>query len=237
MIKVAIVDDERKERDVLSEYFNQIKLTISDKLEICTFSSGEELMESFDCTYDLVTLDISMKNLDGIKTAETIRKLDENVIIIFVTNMAQMAIKGYEVRALDFIVKPVSYYPFAMKINSAFSIIMNKKVKNIVIPTQSGIEKFSSDDLYYAEVMGHTLVYHTNRGDFQRKEPISNLEKQLEELPFRRCNNCYLINLKYVDSINKDMLLVGGNWLKISRPRKKEFLQSLAEYMGGGNLC
>ncbi len=164
-----------------------------------------------------------MEEMDGLRVAKQLRDKDNQVIIIFITNMAQMAIRGYEVQALDFIVKPVNYYSFAMKIKNAVHII----------PMQNGMRRISTDDLYYAEIRGHYLYYHTVDGVFRQKTSLKELEDKLAGLSFKRCNHCYLVNLKYVDCVNKDDLQINGEWLKISRPKKREFLQSLANYMGG----
>lgn len=233
MIKVAVVDDEQKERDTLIQYYRELQSEVREELEICTFASGDELLEHYDYSYDLICLDIDMEGKDGIRTAQEVRRQDEQVIIMFITNMAQMAIRGYEVQALDFVLKPVNYYSFAMKMKTAFNMIGNKKSKNIVIPTTDGMRKISTNQLYYVEVNGHYLHYHTLEGVFRQKSTMKELEDKLSGLSFKRCNNCYLVNLKYVDCVSKDDLKIGGEWLKISRPRKKEFLQALANYMGG----
>ncbi|MDD2960179.1 MAG: LytTR family DNA-binding domain-containing protein [Lachnospiraceae bacterium] len=140
------------------------------------------------------------------------------------------------IQALDFVIKPVNYYSFSMKMQSAFHIIEQKKSRNIVISTPGGIRKISTDDLLYAEVDRHYLFYHTNEGVFRQKVSLKELEDKLAGLSFKRCNNCYLINLKHVECVDKDDVKVGDDWLKISRPRKKEFLQALANYMGGTGI-
>lgn len=233
MIVVAVADDEKKERDILREYFGILQREIREELDVRLYCSGEELLREYDGRWDMVCLDIDMEGEDGVSVAKKIRKTDKNVAILFITNMAQMAIRGYEVQALDFVVKPVSYYSFAMKMKNAISIICNKKSRNIVLTTADGIQKISTDDLYYVEVSGHYLFYHTKDGVFRQKTSLKGLEERLEGLSFKRCNNCYLVNLKYVQCVQKDDLKVGGEWLKISRPRKKDFLQSLTNYMGG----
>lgn len=151
------------------------------------------------------------------------------------SQMAQMAIRGYEVQALDFILKPVNYYSFAMKMQNVSNLIRGRKSTYIMLNTDGGMQKISSDELYYVEVQGHYLYYHAVCGIFRQKDSLKKLEEKLSGLSFKRCNNCYLVNLKYVTSVNRDDLEIAGNWLKISRPRKKEFLQSLANYMGGVN--
>lgn len=233
MIRIAIVDDEKEERERLLYFFDQIQTKMQDVLEIELFPSGEQFISDSGKHYDLICLDIDMDGRDGIETAKEIRKSDAEVIIIFITNMAQMAIRGYEVHALDFILKPVNFYSFAMKIQNAFSIIQNKKSKYILVTTASGITKLSSNDLLYAEVNGHYMYYHTSAAIYKQKASMKDLEEKLVGLSFKRCNNCYLVNLKYVDGVDKDDLMIQGERLKISRPRKREFLQALANYLGG----
>lgn len=97
----------------------------------------------------------------------------------------------------------------------------------------NGVVRFSTNELYYAEVDGHYIYYYTKDGSYKQKQSMKELEDLLAGLSFKRCNNCYLVNLKYVDAVDRDDVKVGGEWLKISRPRKKEFLQALANYMGG----
>ncbi len=233
MIKIAIVDDEKQERDIMVEYYKRIQQEIAEEVSAICFSSGENLLKDYDYSYDIVCLDIDMDGMDGIRTAKKLREKDMDVIIIFITNMAQMAIRGYEVQALDFIVKPVNYFSFAMKIKNAVNIINNGKNRNIMISTVSGIQKISTNELLFAEVEGHYLYYHTVKGVFRQKSSLSELESKLKGLSFKRCNNCYLVNLKCVDSVSKDDLKIGDICLKISRSKKKEFLQALANYIGG----
>ena len=233
MIKVGIVDDEQKERDTLREFFHRLQKENHEEIVVQEYSDGESLMEQYDFSCDLICLDIELGGKSGIDTAKEIRKIDENVILIFITNMAQLAIRGYEVQALDFIVKPISYYPFSIKMRSVINLVNSRKNINIVLTIPGGIQKISTDQLYYTEVNGHYLYYHTSNGIFKQKASMKELEDKLEGLSFKRCNNCYLINLKYVDSVNKDDVQIAGEWLKISRSRKREFLQALANYMGG----
>lgn len=223
MIKIAVVDDEKEEREKLCEYYARLSKEIREELEVSVFSSGDELLEKYVDIYDLYCLDIDMKGRDGISTAKEIRAKGSSAVIIFITNMAQMAIRGYEVQAFDFVLKPVNYYSFAMKMQTAVSIINSKKCRNLVISSNDEIRKISTDDLYYIEVSGHYLYYHTKTGNVRQKVSLKAIEEKLAGLPFKRCNNCYLINLKYVDCVEKDELRVGGEWLKISRPRKNSY--------------
>ncbi len=233
MIKVAVVDDEEKERSTLRDFFGRLQREYHEEIQVQEFPDGESLLKQYDFSCDLICLDIELGGRNGIDTAREIRKMDENVILLFITNMAQLAIKGYEVRAVDFIVKPISYCPFSIKMRSVINLIRSRKTRNIVLNMPGGIQKISTEQLYYTEVNGHYLYYHTASGVYKQKASLKELEDKLQGLSFKRCNNCYLVNLKYVDSVNKDDLQIAGEWLKISRSRKREFLQALANYMGG----
>ena len=233
MINIAVVDDSNEDRKVLADCLKRFTAEKKIAAEILEYSTGEAAISDTGRSFDIFCLDIDMPGFDGIELAKKIRAYDDDVIIVFVTNMAQMAIMGYEVRAMDFILKPVEYYAFAMKMQSIFNILERKKSRMLVLTLSEGIVRLSTDELYYAEIKAHYLFYHTKSGIYQQRSTISELEEKLKGLSFVKCNQCYLVNLKHVRAVKKDDVNVGGDWLKISRPRKKGFLQSLANYMGG----
>lgn len=233
MINIAVVDDSAEDRKILTDILKRFTQEQKISANIVAYQSGEDAINDNTQSFDIFCLDIDMPGFDGIDLAKKIREYDSEVVIVFVTNMAQMAIMGYEVRAMDFILKPIEYYAFSMKMQSIFNIIDKKKSKNLILNLSEGMVRISTDDLYYAEIKAHYLFYHTKNGIYQQRSTISELEEKLKGLSFAKCNQCYLINLKHVRAVKKDDVNVGGDWLKISRPRKKAFLQSLANYMGG----
>lgn len=235
MIKIAIVDDEIQECRTLKQFFQDFQKEVRSEFEIDIFCSGEEFLIETQKVYDLICLDIEMKEIDGIRTAKEIRKRGDTAVIIFITNLAQMAIRGYEVQAIDFVLKPLNYYSFAIKMHNIVEMIRSRKVRTIVISSGTTVQKVTTDQLLYVEVEGHNLYFHTSEKVYTQKASLKELEQKLEGLTFKRCNHCYLVNLQYVNAVRKDEIKVGNEWLKISRPRKKEFLQSLTNYMGGIN--
>jgi DNA-binding response OmpR family regulator len=100
MIEIAVVDDEQRDREIILSYFEQIKFKLHEEVKVDLYDSGEKFLDAMNACYDLICLDIDLHGIDGIETARKIREQDSEVIILFVTNMAQLAIKGYEVHAL-----------------------------------------------------------------------------------------------------------------------------------------
>lgn len=234
MVRIAIAEDDPSYRATLEDYLDRYRRENGLEAEVTTFSDGLALTEGYRPVYDLLLLDIEMPLLDGMTAAEKIRAVDEKVLIIFITNMAQYAIKGYQVDALDYVLKPVSYYAFAMKLKKALRILADRTGKQLLLSAGGNLQRLSSAELYYAEVADHQLHYHTAQGDFTATGTLRELERELAGEPFVRCNSCYLVNLAHVSGVKKDVAVVDGRELKISRPKRKEFLQALSDYYGGG---
>ena len=126
-MKAAIIDDEVRDQDRLAECIKRIRAELKEPMEVQKFLSGEEFLWVKDDSFDLICLDIDMKVKNGIQIAKEIRKNNTQVFIIFITNMAQMAIRGYEVQAFDFILKPVNYFSFSMKIKNLAYLVNSRK--------------------------------------------------------------------------------------------------------------
>lgn len=178
-----------------------------------------------------------MPEMDGMTAARRLRELDKTVTIIFVTNTARYAVQGYEVDALDYIVKPVDKYAFALKMQRALARVVRRKDANIVLKTNDGLECLQVSHIKYLEVEGHYVVYHTYYGDYSVYGTLSAEEKKLPASQFVKCNRNYLVNLRYVESVRDGVCVLAGDELIISRPQKKKFIQALQDYMrGGGKL-
>lgn len=233
MIQIAIVDDDSKSLEKIHTYIDRYFTKNAEEYHITEFHDGSEVMDQYEAVYDLIFLDIQMEQADGMKTARYIRKRDQNTVIIFVTQMAKYAIKGYEVDALDFIVKPVDYYGFEIKMRKAVNYIHSHSARKICIDMDGSYLWISTDSIYYIEVFDHDLIYHTENGDYKARGSISALTKQLEGLSYRQCNRCYLVNMKHVTGLEGDWLTVGGTSVKISKRRRKELVDALMRYYGG----
>lgn len=233
MIKIAIVDDEKEVRQLLEGYIRDYAKISGEKFEISQFSDGLEVLSGYKPYFDIIFLDIQMAGMDGMAAAERIRAMDEDVLLVFITNMANYAIRGYAVNAMDFVIKPVSSFAFSQQLSKATRQLRKKKDQYLVIQQAGGIVKFDVTKILYIESLGHRLIIHSEKEDFTFNESLKRMEERLDAARFVRCNNCYLVNLSHVESVQQEIATVGGHKLKISRPRKNEFMSALADYIGG----
>ena len=114
MLKIAIVEDERECQEALIEHLRKYEKEKNEAFIVRIFNDGIDILDDYSADYDLIFLDIHMKYQDGMTTAKRIREVDADAQIVFITALAQYAIEGYKVNALDFILKPVVYEQLAM---------------------------------------------------------------------------------------------------------------------------
>ncbi len=233
MINIAIVEDDGKYMQQLCEFVKQYTEENKEIINIETFLDGDDIVYEYKAVYDIIFMDIQMKIMDGMKAAQNIRKMDENVILIFITNMAQYAIQGYSVNAMDFVLKPVSYFAFSEELAKAIRRLKERTRAYLMIKQEAGMLRLDVSQITYIESQGHKIFIHTEKGIYKMIETMKNMEQQLVKHRFSRCNNCYLVNLKYVENIQQNMVTVAGEKLQISRSRKKGFMDDITDFVGG----
>lgn len=238
MINIAIIEDEIQWQDTLKSYLEKFLGQKNALYEVKTFSDGEDFLSSLNKgEYDLIFMDIDFgkDKMIGTEVSKRLREIDDEAVLIFVTNLAQYAIEGYSVDALDFIVKPLMYDPFRMKMERAYKIINSKaKEQHVLISVEKASKKILAKDVYYVEIANHDLFYHTKDHEYKVRSSLKNAMEQLNGLSFAQCNSCYLVNLEHVERVEKDMVILSnGDNLKMPRTRRKEFLKALGDYLSG----
>lgn len=232
-LRVCIVEDNEKECEKLQLFLGEYGKKKGYTFSVTYYSDPLDLLEQFRANFDFIFMDIELPHLDGMEVVRRIRMTDKRVIVIFVTNMAQYAVKGYEVDALDFIVKPVQYAGFSIKLDRAVERYKSMRDKEIWISDRSSKRRLFISQIKYVEIAHHTVIYHTTEGEFKTYDQLKYAAEQFADCPFAFCNRCYLVNLHYVTAIEDASVVVGGETLQISRNKRKEFLQSLNEFLGG----
>ena len=195
------------------------------------YSDGLDFIRSTE-NHDIVFLDIQMKTLDGLETARFLRKIGKESILIFVTNMAQFAIKGYEVDALDFIIKPATKESIAYVLDKAMKRLSESSSNTFSLKTPDGTVLVSENEISYVEVFDHNLVYHTTKGEYTVRGRLSDVQEKLNPERFVVCNRSFLVNLRYVSNITSDYLMIGDTRISISKSHRKELMQRFSSFLG-----
>lgn len=233
MVNLAIVEDEDSYAAQLLEFIETYRKESGNTFKITRFRDGDEIASGYKGQFDIILMDIEMKFMDGMTAAEEIRKLDQEVVIMFITNMTNYAIRGYQVDALDYVLKPVSYFAFSQKLDRALSRVKKDSSNVISIDMPSGVRKLDIENIFYIESEGHNLNFYTTGGEFSVRAKMGDFEQQLSPYNFFRSNKGYLVNLRYVDGVENGACLIAGRQLVISRARKADFMDALTNYMAG----
>ena len=233
MYHVAIVEDEVSFATQLQEYLKQYEEENDVRFKISVFGDGAEILADYQPLYDIILLDIEMPKVNGMKAAEEIRAQDADVTLMFITNMAHYAIRGYEVGALDFGMKPINYYTFSMKMTRVLKRTKQKAQQEILLTLPDGVKKLNVQQIYYVEVQNRMLYYHTDEGVFVMRGTMQSVEQMLAPYAFAKCNHWYIVNLKHVSEVKKNTAVVAGNELEVSRRNRTAFLKALTDYVGG----
>jgi len=146
LLRVAIVEDDDSYAETLQEYLNKYEQENEVRFQVVRYEDGADLVEKYHGDFDILIMDIELKFMDGMTAAQHIRKMDSNVIIIFVTNMPQFALKGYQVDALDYVLKPISYYAFFPEAGTGAGAYGEKKCKKIY---HTSFERKSPEGQYF----------------------------------------------------------------------------------------
>jgi len=233
-MNIAIVEDNLRAAETLKKFIQAYGESAKTGFEVKHYSDGNSFLEEYAAAmYSIIFMDIDLPGLSGVEVAKRLREKDGAAIIIFITRMAQYARLGYEVNALDFMVKPINYADFCLKLKKAVAIAQLRSSNEIFVRSAGGYIRISVDRLLFVEVMGHQVKYNLVDSVIETRDTLSNVEAALKGYGFLRCNSCYLVNSAFVTAINGYDVKVGGRTLKISHPRRKKFVEELLDtYMG-----
>ncbi|MCO6559233.1 MAG: response regulator transcription factor [Bifidobacterium sp.] len=234
-IRIGVVEDEPAACQKVLDYLNRYQSENGENFTVSVFDDGAKIVEGYRPIYDILLLDIEMKQMDGMEAARRIRKIDSSVVIVFITNASQYAINGYEVQALSYLLKPVPYFAFSQEIKRSIETVRRQADDSMLFEAGSQRTRVELKSIVYIESIRHTIIIHTLDGKLSVTSTLKELEAQLAEHDFFRSNSCYLVNLRHVTGIeDQDCIMSNGERLRISRPRKKAFVAALAGYISGG---
>lgn len=233
MITIALCDDSEIMVENLKLFLEEYERESGKEFHIFTFYNGEELLQNFSGKYDIIFLDIKMPGINGVQVAERIREKDRKVIIIFLASLIQYALDGYKVNAANYILKPINKKRLKLEIDRCLQELEQHVDPFIIFHNDNGSYKILLKTVSYIETYNRNLLIHTDKGNIICYWKMKEMEEKIKEYGFSRNHSSYIVNLFYVENIEKmDVKLSTGERLPISKTKKKEFMERLAEYWG-----
>lgn len=231
MLFIAIVDDSPQDIEHLKTQVEGFLTKARESYRIHTFGESVDFIRSQE-KYDIAFLDINMDRINGLEAAHFVRKISKEMVLIFVTQMAQMAIRGYEVDAMDFIIKPSEQATIDRVMNRALKRIHSQAGYTMVLKTAKDTHSVSTNKIYYIEVYDHDLIYHTEDGEYRLRGQLNQVRKSLDDKQFVLSSRSHLVNLRHISSVHNDHLIVAGNVVPLSKVRRKEIEQRFVNFLG-----
>ena len=226
---IAIVDDELETRQYMQGLVAQYLAETGRMAQLVFYPDGASFLVG--CEHpDIVLMDIDMPGMDGLSTAEQLRRSHPDAILIFTTRLSQCAIRGYEVDAIGFLVKPVTLPGLTVKLNKAFKRVEYRQSK-ICLKTKDSILFLEKNEINYAEGSNHHVIYHTAQGEFPVRSSLQEAEEQLGA-EFSRSSHSYIVNLGFVTMVGKNDVTVHGEAIPLSRAMRRDFLNAVNRYYG-----
>ena len=234
MYRALIVEDDPAAADVLRAHLARFGTERGVSFAVEVLSSALEFLERRPAA-DIVFLDIGLPGISGMEAAEVMRQTDTVTPIVFVTDLAQYAVRGYQVDALDFMVKPVEYEDFALRMGRAMRVMGRNADTAVSIPTTDGTRIVPVRDIIYVEILRHDLYWHVagQTEPLRVRGSLTAEEARLGER-FCRISASHLVNMGQVSLVRGGgVTMSDGTELAFSRTRKKAALEALARFAGG----
>ena len=232
-MKIAIVDDETNEQEILKKYIREWADAKQELVEISCFDSGESFLFSWedDKAFSLLILDIEMGGINGLDLAKKIRVEDKQLPVMFVTGYDEYMQYGYDVSALHYLIKPVHKERLFMVLDK-LAVSKTEEIKALVLYREDGVRRIQIRNILYVEADGHGSIMHTVDEVISLKESFGEIEKQVIATgEIIKCHRAYLVNLRFISAIqNSDIILDNSERLPVSRNQMKKVQQEFLKY-------
>ncbi len=234
MLTIAICEDDLMQQEEMIYLIKEMGL--NESTEIKKYTSGEALIDAYETgeNFSIILLDMQMNELDGIQTANVIRKSDKDCIIIIITSIIEYAVEGYSIDAYDFILKPINHEKFYKILGKAIRETQVRANKTYEIKTRERMKIIRLSEISYFESNKKKVLVHTEHETYQNNENISTVEARLNADGFVRISRYYLVNVHQIQEIGvKTLKLISGDELKYSDKYKDTVKNEYMKFMMG----
>lgn len=221
-MKIAICDDDPLQLQYIHSLVQKWSNIVSGNTDVLLYSNAEELLFNYTpgC-FDVLLLDIQMTGENGISLAKRIRSFNDDAVIIFITAVSDYVFDGYDVGAVQYLLKPVNEDKLFECLSTSRQKATNKK--RIILESEQGSVAVALDDIIYLEAFSHKTKIVLNDRELFINESISSIEKRIGN-DFYKCHRSYIVNIKHINSIRKyDTVMDNGSTIPVSRRIYNDF--------------
>ena len=215
MMTCIAIDDEPKALEVIERYCQKtslasLKATFREPLKAIEFLNREKV--------DLIFLDINMPDISGMQLLQT---LSPRPLIIFTTAYSQYAVESYELNALDYLLKPITFERFLMAINKAAAALSSKNTtgpdEDAAVLIKSGPQTFrvKVSEILYLEKDGNYITVHLKDGNILIRENLGDVFDLVPAADFIRVHKSYVVGIRHISMIEVHQLIVNGEKIPI----------------------
>jgi DNA-binding LytR/AlgR family response regulator len=231
---IGIVDDDERSRDLVLHHLRRYQDEHDQRFTVRVFGDGTDLVGDYPADLDVLFLDVEMPGMGGFEAAHSVRELDDRVVIVFVTRMAQLAIRGYEVGALSYLVKPLGYAAFAPELTRCLRRVRRAAGTHVMLPAARGSVRVDAADVTHVGSAKHRITVHAGDAAYTFTGTLKAVQAMLPDGDFFRTSSSFLVNLRHVVAVHRSTCVVaGGHEVPISRARKRDFLEAMTDHLGG----
>lgn len=233
MYRALIVEDDPQAAETLHAHLERYAAERGASFSVEILPSALEFLEGTHPA-DVIFMDIGLPGVSGMEAAEVMRQTDELTPLIFVTDLAQYAVRGYQVDAVDFVVKPVEYGNFSQRMDRAMRVVARNSARSLALPTENGLRVVAQSELVYVDMSKHDVCYHLTDGTcLKERGSLRAAEERLGTASFVRVSSGCLANMGRVARIGRESIVMeDGTELFFSRSQRKRALEALANYVG-----
>lgn len=233
MFQIGIVDDDDRSIEVVLRHLRRYQDEHGTEFTVRPFTDGRDLVRGYRSDLDLLFLDVEMPTVGGFEVAHRVRELDERVVIVFVTRMGQLAIRGYEVDALSYLVKPVAYSTFALALTRCLRRVRRSVDAHLMVPSARGTARVDTADVVYVASDKHRITVHAVDAQYTFTGTLKAVEARLGDAGFFRTSSSFLVNLRHVVAVHRSgCVVLGGHEVPVSRARRRDFLAAVTDHIG-----
>lgn len=235
MMRIAFCDDDHTFLEQVKEYIKRYIKETEISVEFSFFEDGDSLLSAIkNHVFDICFLDVLMPLMDGMETARELRRNNNSIKLVFATTSSDFAVDSYEVKAKNYLLKPISYEKFKSVLDDLHTEL-TKEEQCLVVKTAVGYQKLYHNEIAYLESMNKIVMIYLRNGSLvETKEPLYHLEERLLSDNFFKCHRSYMVNMHHIETFNSSSIIMrSGKQIPIARGYAEELKNAYFRLMFG----